>query len=163
MNVAGASAKPMFEYDSLPRSRSRAEWMIAPWSNAVGGKVVDRMPARVGGDGGVDAERHEAEVGGRDLPLDRVPARVAVGRDLLEMRDLAEVDLRREVAADRRLERLVRREDAAGERPGAGERLERALPEQCLQHAVPHLEHGSQGDLCRSGRLGRGLRLIVKN
>ena len=26
----GARAKPMFEYDSLPRRRSRAEWMIAP-------------------------------------------------------------------------------------------------------------------------------------
>ena len=72
------------------------------------------------------------------------------------MRDLGEVDLRREVAADRCLERLVRREHAAGERPGAGERLERPLPQQRLQHAVPHLEHGGQGDLgwsCRFGRL----------
>ena len=163
MNVAGASAKPMFEYDSLPRSRSRAEWTIAPWSNAVGGKVVDRMPARVGRDRGVDAERHEPEVRGRDLPLDRVPARVAVGRDLLQVCDLAEVDLRREMPADRRLERLVGREHAARERPGAGERLERPLPEQRLQHAVPHLEHRRQGDLVGLVDSGRGLRLIVKN
>ena len=112
------------------------------------GKVVDRMPARVGRHGRIDAERHEAEVRGRDLPLDRVPARVAVGRDLLEMRDLAEVDLRREVAADRRLERLVGGEHPAGERPGARERLERPLPQQRLQHAVPHLEHRGQGDSC---------------
>ena len=40
MKVAGARAKPMFEYDSLPRSRSRAEWMIAPWSNAVAGNYT---------------------------------------------------------------------------------------------------------------------------
>ena len=136
------------------------------------GKVVDRCQLVSAGHRGVDAERDEAEVGGRDLPLDRVPARVAVGRHLLQVRDLGEVDLRREVAADRRLEGLVRREHAAGERPGAGERLERPLPEQCLQDAVPHLEHGGEGDL---GGLvgawrcvglvdfGRGLRLIVKN
>ena len=112
------------------------------------------MPARVGGDRRVDAERHEPEVRGRDLPLDRVPAGIAVGRDLLEVGDLGEVDLRREVAADRRLERLVGGEHPAGKGPGARERVERPLPEQCLQHAVAHLQHRGQGDLCRSGRLG---------
>ena len=55
--------------------------------------------------------------------------------------------------ADRRLERLAGREHAARERPGAGERLERPLPEQRLQHAVAHLQHGREGDLRRSGRL----------
>ena len=149
MKVAGASAKPMFEYDSLPRSRSRAEWMIAPWSNAVGGRWSTGCQLVSARHRGIDAERHEAEVGGRDLPLDRVPPRVAVGRHLLQVRDLGEVDLHREVAADRCLEGLVRRQHAAGERPGAGERLERPLPQQCLQHAVPHLEHGGQGDLGR--------------
>ena len=75
VNVAGASAKPMFVYESFPRRRSRPASTIAPWSNAVGGKAVDRVPARVGGHGGIDAERDEAEVGGRELPLDRVRAR----------------------------------------------------------------------------------------
>ena len=122
-----------------------------------GGKVVDRMPARVRRHRGVDAERHEAEVRGRDLPLDRVPPRVAVGRHLLQVRDLAEVDLHREMPADRGLERLVGRQHAAGEGPGARERLERPLPEQRLQHTVPHLQHGGHRDL---GRLG-GIRSVV--
>src|SRR6185436_12543369 len=105
------------------------------------------MPAGVGGDRWIDAEWHEPEVRGRDLPLDRVAPGIAVRRDLFEMRDLAEVDLRREVAPDRRLERLIVGEHPAGERPGTRERGEGPLPEQCLKHAVPDLEHSGQGDL----------------
>ena len=144
----------MFEYDSLPRSRSRAEWTIAPWSNAVG-EGVDRVPARVGRHGRVDAERDETEVGGRDLPFDRVPTRVAVGRHLLQVRNLGEVDLHREMPADRCLEGLVRRQHAARKGPRTRERLERPLPQQCLQHAVPHLQHCGHGYLGRSCRFGR--------
>ena len=144
----------MFEYDSLPRSRSRADWMIAPWSNAVGGSASTPCQARVGGNRRVDAEGHEPEVGRRDLPLDRVAVGRAVGRDLLEVGDLGQIDLRREVAADRGFERLGGGEDSAGECPAARERLERALPEQDLQDSVPDLQHRGEGDLCRSGRLG---------
>ena len=53
--------------------------------------------------------------------------------ELLEMGDLADVDLRGELAADRAVERLVGRERPAGQGPGAAERLARALPEQRLR------------------------------
>ena len=60
------------------------------------------MPARVVRHVGVEAELHEAEVGGRELPGGRVAVGLAVGRELLEVGDLAHVDLRREVPPDRR-------------------------------------------------------------
>ena len=77
-------------------------------------KPLDRVPARVGRDARVDAERDETEVGRGQLPALGVPAGVAPRAELLEVGDLADVDLRREVAEDRLLERLVRRERAAG-------------------------------------------------
>ena len=65
------------------------------------------------------------------------------------MGELADVDLGREMAPDRLLERLVGRELAARERPRAGERVERPLPEQHLEAAVAHLQddrkHGVRG------------------
>ena len=74
------------------------------------------------------------------------------------MRKLAHVHLRGEVAADRLLERLARLEVAAGQRPAAGERLARALPEQHTEEAVPDLEDGRQGGVGRNGggRVGAG-------
>src|SRR5262245_820747 len=105
------------------------------------------MPARVGRHRRIDPERNEAQVGGGDLPLDRVAARVSVGRDLLEMGDLCQVDLCREMAPDRRLEGLVGGEHSAWQRPRAGERVARALPEQRLEDAVSYLEDGCERDL----------------
>src|SRR5581483_9174105 len=84
---------------------------------------VDGVPARVGGEEGVEVARDEAEERRRELPAARVPVRVAQRLELLEVGDLAHVDLRGEVAADRRLERLVLAERAAGQRPRARERL----------------------------------------
>ena len=94
------------------------------------------MPAVSGGHGRVEVARDEAEVGGRELPAERVAVGVAAGLELLEVRELAHVDLGGEVAADRLLERLVALERSAGKRPGTGERLARALPEQHLRAAA---------------------------
>ena len=70
------------------------------------------------------------------------------------MGDLADVDLRRELAADRAVERLVGRERPAGECPGAAERVARPLPEQRLQHPVANLQHSREHDLRRGyGRI----------
>ena len=80
-----------------------------------------------------------------------IAAGLAPRAELLEVRDFADVDLGREVAADRGLERLVRLERAARERPGAGVGLARALPEQRLQPALAHLEHDRERDLRRRG------------
>ena len=79
------------------------------------------------------------------------------------MRDLPDVDLRREVAPDRGLERLGRFERAAGERPGAGVRLARALPQERLQASVAHLEHHREHDLRAGAVVGSapGLCLTV--
>ena len=63
------------------------------------------------------------------------------------MGELADVDLRRELAADRAVERLVGRERAAGQRPGAAERLARALPEERVEPPLAHLQHGREDDL----------------
>ena len=106
------------------------------------GQRVDRVPGRVVRHRRVEVGGDEPEVRGRELPLaPGCASGVAPRLELLEVRELAHVDLRREVAADRLLERLVR---ARGSRPGSahapGERLLRALPEQHLQPAAAHLE-----------------------
>jgi hypothetical protein len=72
------------------------------------------MPAGVLRERGVEVDRDEAEVGGRELPFARVPTRVAARLELLEVRDLAYVHLDREVPADRVLERFLRVEVATG-------------------------------------------------
>ena len=75
------------------------------------------------------------------------------------MGDLADVDLRCELAADRAVERLVGRERPAGQGPGAAERLARPLPEQRLQHPVAHLQHRREHDL--RGGCGRILERFL--
>ena len=70
--------------------------------------------------------------------------RVAARLELLEVGELADVDLLGEVAPDRGLERLAGTELSAGQRPRAEERLLRPLPEEHLERAVAHLEHDRQ-------------------
>ena len=59
-------------------------------------------------DGRVDVARDEAEVRGRELPFPRIAVGVASRLELLEVGELPDVDLGREVAPDRLLERLGR-------------------------------------------------------
>ena len=70
------------------------------------------------GTAGSRSRGHEAEVGGGELPLARDAVGVAQRLELLEVRELAHVDLRGEVAADRVLERLAA---ARGSRRGAAQ------------------------------------------
>ena len=63
------------------------------------------------------------------------------------MGELADVDLRRELAADRAFEGLVARERPAGKRPRAAERLARPLPQQRVQPPAAHLQHRGEDDL----------------
>src|ERR671937_2379738 len=102
------------------------------------------MPRRVLRQLGVEAGWNEAEVGGSDLPLPGVAVRIAERLELLQVRGLANVDLRGQVLPDRLLERLAGCQVAAGQRPGAEERLLRPLPDQDLEHGVPDLEHRGQ-------------------
>ena len=74
-----------------------------------------------------------------------MPVRIAARLELLEVRELPDVDLPRQMPADRLLERLAGVEVAAGEGPVAGERLLRALPEQHLQLPGSHLEDDGEG------------------
>ena len=140
VNVFGASAKPMFVYESLARRRSRPASVISRWSNASFGSRSTECQFVSSGRAGIDTERDDAEVRRRELPLPRVPPGLAERLELLEVRELADVDLGREVPADRLLERLVRVEIAAREGPGAGIRILRTLPEQHLQLSRAHLE-----------------------
>jgi len=71
------------------------------------GQLVDRMPVGVVGERGVDVARHEPEIGGRELAARRAPVGVAERFELLDVREFADVDLCRQVPADRLLERLV--------------------------------------------------------
>ena len=121
---------------------------------------VYRMPRGVAGKRRIEVARHEAEVSRCELPLVRDALRFAQRLQLLEVRELADVHLRGEVAADRLLKRLVRLEVAAGQRPAACERLLRALPEQHLQPAGANLEDDGQRDVGRGGmaRVRLGLR-----
>ena len=84
-----------------------------------------------------------------------VAVRLAQRLELLEVGELADVDLLGEVAADRLLERLVLDEVAAGQRPRAAKRVARALPEEHLERAGPHLEHGGERHVGGRGRLRR--------
>ena len=105
---------------------------------------VDRVPASVGGNAGIETKGNEPEIGGRQLPALGVAGGIAPGAELLEVRDLAHVHLRREVAEDGALELLVRDERAAGQRPRARVRRARAFPEQHAEGAVAYLEHGRE-------------------
>jgi hypothetical protein len=58
---------------------------------------------------------------------------VAESLELLQMRQLAHVDLRGEMALDRILEGLARAQNPAREGPGAFEGLSGAFPEQNLE------------------------------
>ena len=98
----------MFVYESFARSRSRPARVIARWSKASFGQLVDRVPARVVGQLRVDAERDDAEVCGGELPFPGMAVGIAERLELLEVRDLLDVDLVREMPADRVLERLSR-------------------------------------------------------
>jgi len=73
--------------------------------------------------------------------------------------ELRDIDLRGEVPPDRVVERLVGRQQAAGKRPGTGERLARALPEQRLESALPDLQDGCErrvlGSVSVCSRLGQ--------
>src|SRR5262249_43130727 len=90
-------------------------------------------------------------------PAERAPVGVTPRLELLEVCELAHVDLAREMTADRLLERLAGRELAARERPRPGERVERPLPEQDLELAGAHLEHD------RDDGVGRRFRLWIGN
>jgi hypothetical protein len=68
------------------------------------------------------------------------------------MGQLADVDLRREVTADRTLERFPA-QDTTGEGPSALEGRERPLPEQYLEGSDANLEHDCDGLLRVGGRL----------
>ena len=122
-------------------------------------QVVDDVPGGVGGQLRIDVGGDEAEKGGGELAVARVPGGLAPRPELLEVGDLADVDLRCELAADRAVERLVGRERPAGQGPGAAERLARPLPEQRLQHPVAHLQHGREHDL--RGGCGRILQRFL--
>ena len=104
----------MFVYESFARSRSRPSSTIGPWSKASSaGRVVHGMPERVWGERGVETERHQAEVGGGELPLAGVPVGIADRLELLEPGQLGHVHLPGELGADRVLEREPRLEVAA--------------------------------------------------
>src|SRR5262249_25885721 len=98
------------------------------------------MPRRVRRNRGIDVARNETEVRGRELPLVGHAIRIAECSELLEMRDVADVDLRFELATDRFLERLAGLEIAARKRPASRERFARALPDEHFETACTHLE-----------------------
>src|SRR5262249_19520724 len=56
-------------------------------------EAVDRVPVRVARQRGVEVARDETEVRGRQLPAERAAVRVAARLELLEVRELAHVDL----------------------------------------------------------------------
>jgi hypothetical protein len=110
------------------------------------------VPAGVGGHRGIGLERHQPEEGGGHDPDAGHPGRRAEHRELLDVGDLADVDLLGELAPHRRLDVLVGAEPAAGQRPAPGIRRPAAPPQQYLQRAESHLQHrGEHFMRCRAG------------
>src|SRR5829696_9355865 len=73
-----------------------------------------------------------------------MPSGVAARLQLLEVRQLPDVDLGRQMPADRRLQRLAWAKQSPRQRPCAVERLPGPLPQQDLQPAVADLEHDGE-------------------
>ena len=154
MNVAGASAKPRFVYESFARRRSRPAMRDRFVVEGHLGESAYGVPLGVGRHRGIEVRRNEPEVGRRELPLPRVTSGIAQRHQLLEVGELPDVHLRRQVAADRLLERLSRLEIATWEGPGARERVHGALPHERLQHARANLK--DDGECClRRGDFAR--------
>ena len=78
----------------------------------------------------------------------RVACGIAQRLQLLEVGELADVDLHRQVPADGLLERLSWLEVATGEGPGACEWLHGALPHERLQDARANLEDDGERAVC---------------
>jgi hypothetical protein len=113
------------------------------------------MPGRVGRDLRVDARRDQPEICSGDEPFARVAPGIAERLDLLEVRELADIHLRGEMAPDRVLQRFVGAEPPARERPRAEEGLARPQPEQRLKLLFPHLEHDPERLVGRAMLCGR--------
>jgi hypothetical protein len=111
------------------------------------GQAVDRVPVGVVGQAGIDARRDEAEIGGGELPPARASGGVAPGAELLGVGQPSHVDLGGEVASDRLVQGVARRERTARQGPGACERLAGALPEKRPQRARAHLQDDREHDL----------------
>src|SRR6478672_6443328 len=112
-------------------------------------QVRDRMPGGVLGKLGIGVRRDEPEVRGRDLPFTGVARGIAERFELLEVGDLAHVDLRGEVLPDRLLERFTALEVSTRKRPGSEQRLARPPPDESLQRAVANLEDDCEGGMSR--------------
>src|SRR5215217_4771762 len=79
-----------------------------------------------------------------------MPSGVAARLQLLEVGQLPDVDLGRQMPADRRLQRLAWAKQSPRQRPCSVERLPGPLPQQDLQPAVADLEY--DGERLMAGR-----------
>ena len=142
------------ELSAQPLTRGEEDGLVVVGERR---ELVQRMPAGIGRKLRVGVARDEPEECGRKLAVRRVPAGVAPGLELLEVRDLPHVHLVRQMPAHRLLQGLVRLEDAARQGPHSGVRVAGALPQQRLEAAVPHLQD------CGENRVGGCFRLGVGN
>jgi hypothetical protein len=93
-------------------------------------QLVDGEPLGVTRQRGVQLGGDEREVRRGNRALARISIDIAARLELFEVGDIGEVDLRREVATERRAEAFGVTEWSTGERPGAFEGLASALPQQ---------------------------------
>ena len=107
VNVFGASAKPMFVYESLARSRSRPASVISRWSNASFGSRSTECQFVSSGSAGSTPSGTTPRYAVASCRSRGMRSRLAERLELLEVRELADVHLGGEVPADRLLERLV--------------------------------------------------------
>jgi hypothetical protein len=103
-------------------------------------QVLDGMPGRVRGHARIDVGGHEPEGGSGDHAPTRVSVGVAARLELLQVGELTDVHLGREVAPNRLLERLIGREVASRQGPGAERGFPGALPQEDLQALVRDLK-----------------------
>src|SRR5690606_29027006 len=117
------------------------------------GEVVDRMPSGVLRHVGIDVGGHDTEERGRHHARTGDPVRCAEDRQLLDVRELADVHLLGQLPPHGRFHVLVHAEPAARERPPSDVRFQRALPQQHLHCCGTHGQYRGQ-DLVDQRSLG---------
>ena len=110
-----------------------------------GRQVPDRVPGGVRGQARLDVGGHQGQVGGGQDAAPGIALGVAPGLQLLEIRDVGELDLGGQVPAQGRAQSLIWSQRPAGQGPQSLERRRAPPPEQDVKTVAANLQDHGQG------------------